>query len=345
MIEKVIMDIKNLKDLKKSLLEELKNVNNQDELEVFRLQHLIRQGTVAQLFVDLKNVDAEQKRTLGPLLNELKKTIHEKFEAKKESLFLDKIKAAQARQQHFDVTIDKKKLHGSLHPYTLVTEQIQDIFTSMGFAVADGPELETDFFNFTALNIPKHHPARQESDTFWIDDVHLLRTQTSTMQIKTMMNQKPPIAVISPGRTMRNEATDASHDFMFMQFEGLYINKDVSIANLLATLQSFLTQFFGKDVKLRVRPGYFPFVEPGLEIDASCPFCKKGCSVCKQTTWIELMGAGIVHPNVLKHCKIDSAVYSGFAFGFGLTRLVMLKYQIPDIRLLHSGNIAFLEQF
>lgn len=215
----------------------------------------------------------------------------------------------------------------------------------MGFAVADGPELETEFFNFTALNIPDNHPAREESDTFWIDNEHLLRTQTSTVQIKTMMSQKPPIAIIAPGRTMRNEATDASHDFMFMQFEGLYIGEDVSIANLLATLKSFLTQFFGSDVKLRVRPGYFPFVEPGLEIDASCPFCKKGCSVCKKTKWIELMGAGLVHPNVLKHCKLDPEKYSGFAFGFGLTRLVMLKYQIPDIRLLHSGNIKFLKQF
>lgn len=339
------MDIKNLKDLKKTLLEELQKIVTDDELESFRLQHLTRQGTVANLFIDLKNVDSEQKRTLGPILNELKQTIHKEFEEKKEALFQQKIDEKQKRQQYFDVTISKKSLHGSLHPYTLVTEQIQNIFTSMGFAIADGPELVTEFFNFTALNIPDHHPARQESDTFWIDHEYLLRTQTSTVQIKTMMNQKPPIAIIAPGRTMRNEATDASHDFMFMQFEGLYIDKNVSIAQLLATLKSFLTQLFGKEVKLRVRPGYFPFVEPGLEIDASCPFCKKGCSVCKKTGWIELLGAGLVHPNVLKYCNIDPEIYSGFAFGSGLTRLVMLKYQIPDIRLLHSGTIPFLEQF
>ncbi len=339
------MDIKNLKDLKKTLLEELQKIVTDDALESFRLQHLTRQGTVANLFIDLKNVDSEQKRTLGPILNELKQTIHKEFEEKKEALFQQKIDENQKRQQYFDVTISKKSLHGSLHPYTLVTEQIQNIFTSMGFAIADGPELVTEFFNFTALNIPDHHPARQESDTFWIDHEYLLRTQTSTVQIKTMMNQKPPIAIIAPGRTMRNEATDASHDFMFMQFEGLYIDKNVSIAQLLATLKSFLTQLFGKEVKLRVRPGYFPFVEPGLEIDASCPFCKKGCSVCKKTGWIELLGAGLVHPNVLKYCNIDPEIYSGFAFGSGLTRLAMLKYQIPDIRLLHSGTISFLEQF
>ncbi|MBI2352804.1 phenylalanine--tRNA ligase subunit alpha [Candidatus Dependentiae bacterium] len=339
------MSIQNLSDLKKRLEEELKKITTDEALEQFRLQHLSRQGSIAQLFADLKNVDTEQKRVVGPLLNDLKQSIFEQFEIKKEVLFKQKIEVEKERQQFFDVTIAKKSLHGSLHPYTLVTEQIEQIFMSMGFAVADGPELVTDFFNFTALNIPKHHPARQESDTFWIDDEHLLRTQTSTVQIKAMMSQKPPIAIIAPGRTMRNEATDASHDFMFMQVEGLYVDKNVSIAQLLATLQLFLKQFFGKEVKLRVRPGYFPFVEPGLEIDATCPFCNKGCSVCKKTGWIELLGAGLIHPNVLRHCDLDPEIYSGFAFGSGLTRLVMLKYQIPDIRFLHSGNLAFLEQF
>lgn len=339
------MDLKNIKTLQSQLESELGKITTNSELESFRLTHLSRQGKIAELFIELKKLDPEQKRTVGPQLNTLKKSINELFEKHKEFLFNQDLQAKQEKQKHFDVSISKPTQHGSLHPYTLVTEQIQDIFISMGFKVADGPELETEFFNFTALNIPDDHPAREESDTFWIDDQHLLRTQTSTVQIKTMQNQKPPIAIISPGRTMRNEATDASHDFMFMQFEGLYIDKNVSISNLLATLKAFLTKFFGTDVKLRVRPGYFPFVEPGLEIDASCPFCSKGCSVCKKTKWIELMGAGLVHPNVLKHCNVDPAEYSGFAFGFGLTRLVMLKYQIPDIRLLHSGNIEFLKQF
>lgn len=339
------MDLKNLKQLQKKLQQELNKLRNESELETFRLAHISRQGSIAQLFVELKKMNPEDKRVMGPELNQLKKSINTLFEEKKEALFEKKLQIKQDKQKHFDVSISKPTQHGSLHPYTLVTEQIQNIFISMGFEVAQGPELETEFFNFTALNIPDDHPARQDSDTFWIDDEHLLRTQTSTVQIKTMQKQEPPIAIISPGRTMRNEATDASHDFMFMQFEGLYINKNVSISNLLATLKEFLANFFGKDVKLRVRPGYFPFVEPGLEIDASCPFCKDGCSVCKKTKWIELMGAGLVHPNVLKHCNIDPKEYSGFAFGFGLTRLVMLKYQIPDIRLLHNGHIDFLKQF
>ncbi len=339
------MDIKKLKSLQKSLLTDLNKVSSETELETFRIKHVSRQGSIADLFVQLKSLDPEQKRMIGPQLNTLKKTINQALENKKEDLFQQKLKVLQEKQKHFDVSINKPTLHGSLHPYTLITEQIQNIFISMGYQVADGPELETEFFNFTALNVPSNHPAREESDTFWIDQEHLLRTQTSTVQIKTMQSQKPPIAIISPGRVMRNEATDASHDFMFMQFEGLYVAENVSISNLLATLKTFLHQLFGKKIKLRVRPGYFPFVEPGLEIDASCPFCTKGCSVCKKTRWIELMGSGLVHPNVLKHCNIDPKKYSGFAFGFGLTRLVMLKYQIPDIRLLHSGNLDFLKQF
>lgn len=339
------MNAKSVQELKKSLLSKLQAITNNEQLEQFRLKHLTRQGTIAELFVNLKDLDPEQKRIMGPELNALKKEINAQFDQQKNEIFQRKLHVAQEKEKNFDVTISKPHQKGTLHPYTLVTEEIQNIFTTMGFSVADGPEMETDFFNFTALNVPDHHPAREESDTFWIDNEHLLRTQTSTVQIKTMLNQKPPIAIIAPGRVMRNEATDASHDFMFMQFEGLYIGKNVSIANLLATLKSFLTEFFGDDIKLRVRPGYFPFVEPGLEIDASCPFCKKGCSVCKKTRWIELMGAGLVHPHVLKHCKLDPKKYSGFAFGFGLTRLVMLKYQIPDLRLLHSGNIDFLKQF
>lgn len=339
------MDLKSLNTLQAQLQADLVQINNAEDLESFRLAHLSRQGSIAALFVELKQLDPEAKRKLGPELNALKKSIAKLFEEQKELLFKKELQAKEEKQKHFDVSINKPTERGSLHPYTLVTEQIQDIFISMGFRVADGPELETEFFNFTALNIPDNHPAKEESDTFWIDNNRLLRTQTSTVQIRTMQNEEPPIAIISPGRTMRNEATDASHDFMFMQFEGLFIDKNVSISNLLATLKAFLTEFFGKDVKLRVRPGYFPFVEPGLEIDASCPFCSKGCSVCKKTKWIELMGAGLVHPNVLKHCNVDPEKYSGFAFGFGLTRLVMLKYQIPDIRLLHSGNIEFLKQF
>jgi len=339
------VNLNNIDTLKNDLEQKINDVSNETDLESFRLQHLSRQGSIAQLFEQLKAIDAEQKRLVGPSLNELKKEIQRLFDEKKEKLFQDLIHAQQEKQKHFDVTISKTTLHGSLHPYTLITKQIQDIFISMGFKVADGPELETEFFNFTALNVPQNHPAREDSDTFWIDPTHLLRTQTSTVQIRTMQTQTPPIAIIAPGRTMRNEATDASHDFMFMQFEGMYIAKNVSVSNLLATLKIFLTKLFEQEIKIRVRPGYFPFVEPGLEIDASCPFCTTGCSTCKRTGWIELMGAGLIHPNVLRHGGIDPEKYSGFAFGFGLTRLTMLKYKISDIRLLHSSNLQFLKQF
>lgn len=339
------MNLKKINDIKQELSEKLLATTSEPELEQFRLEYLTRQGIIAQMFENLKNLDAEEKRSVGPHLNDLKKEIQQQFDTHKEKLFTQKIQASQAKQQNFDVTLTKASAKGSLHPYTHIIAEIEAIFTSMGYMVVDGPELETDFFNFTGLNIPQNHPAREESDTFWIDEQHLLRTQTSTVQLKTMLTQKPPIAMIAHGRTMRNEATDASHDFMFMQIEGMFIAKNVSVANLLATLKTFLTQFFGKDIKLRVRPGFFPFVEPGLEIDASCPFCQDGCSTCKKTGWIELLGAGLIHPNVLKHGGIDPQEFSGFAFGAGLTRLAMLKYGIPDIRLLHGSNLKFLEQF
>jgi phenylalanyl-tRNA synthetase alpha chain len=339
------MKLKNLESTKQDLLEKLQSIQSDTDLETFRLEYLSRQGLIAQLFEQLKTLDAQEKREVGPNLNSLKQEIQASFDLKKEELFAKTIELANQKKQNFDVTLSKLHPKGSLHPYTHLTNQIEDIFISMGFQIADGPELETEFFNFTGLNIPANHPAREDSDTFWIDDKHLIRTQTSTVQIKMMQNMKPPMALIVPGRVMRNEATDASHDFMFMQLEGMLIAENISVANLLATLQTFLTKLFEKDVKLRVRPGYFPFVEPGLEIDASCPFCQEGCSTCKKTGWIELLGAGIIHPEVLKHGGIDHTKYSGFAFGCGLTRLAMLKYGIPDIRLLHSSNLKFLQQF
>lgn len=339
------MKLKNLNSIKQDLLQKLQSVQSDTDLETFRLEYLSRQGMIAQLFEQLKVLDAQEKREVGPNLNSFKQEIQAAFEQKKEELFAKTLDQANQKKQNFDVTLSKLKSKGSLHPYTHLTNQIEDIFISMGFQIVDGPELETEFFNFTGLNIPANHPAREDSDTFWIDDIHLMRTQTSTVQIRMMQNLKPPMALVVPGRVMRNEATDASHDFMFMQLEGMLIAENISVANLLATLQTFLTKLFDKDVKLRVRPGYFPFVEPGLEIDASCPFCQEGCSTCKKTGWIELLGAGIIHPEVLKHGGIDHTKYSGFAFGCGLTRLAMLKYGIPDIRFLHSSNLKFLQQF
>lgn len=339
------MDLKNLTSLHKSLLEKVTTISTMEEIESFRLTYLSRQGEIAELMKQLKTCSPEEKRELGPAIQLLKREVTAAFNEKTEQLRQEVVAAEQNKQKYFDITAQKKSIKGSLHPYTTLIQEIEDIFVSMGFAVADGPELETEFHNFEALNVPGHHPAREESDTFWINPERLLRTQTSTVQIRTMQNETPPIAVIAPGRVFRNEATDASHDFMFMQVEGLYIAKEVSIAQLLGTLKTFLTTLFKKEMKIRVRPGYFPFVEPGLEIDASCPFCTKGCSTCKKTTWIELLGAGLVHPNVLKACNIDPKEYSGYAFGFGLTRLAMLRHHINDLRLLHGGNIKFLNQF
>lgn len=339
------MKLKNLESTKQDILKKLQEINNNTDLEAFRLEFLSRQGLITQLFEQLKTLDPQEKREVGPQLNALKQETQAAFDIKKEEIFAYELEKENQKKQNFDVTLSKSRLKGSLHPYTHLTQQIEDIFISMGFQIADGPELETEFFNFTGLNIPANHPAREDSDTFWIDDTHLVRTQTSTVQIRMMKDLKPPMALVVPGRVMRNEATDASHDFMFMQLEGILIDENISVSNLLSTLQTFLTKLFEKDVKLRVRPGYFPFVEPGLEIDASCPFCSQGCSTCKKTGWIELLGAGIIHPEVLKHGGIDHTKYSGFAFGCGLTRIAMLKYGIPDIRLLHSSNLKFLKQF
>ncbi len=339
---------KRLETYQQAFLSELRAVKTQSELEAFRIKHLSRQGTLSEIMHELKNFSLEEKRTLGPLFNALKETALHAFNEREEALLQEQQDAENRKNASFDVTAYKPaKKEGSLHPYTHVVEQVEDIFITMGFEIVDGPEVDTDFYNFEALNIPPDHPARDMQDTFWLTIPGLLlRTHTSPVEIHAMLKRKPPIAIAVPGRTYRNEATDASHDFMFMQLEGLFVDKNVSLANLLATMKSFLQEFFEKkDIAIRLRPGYFPFVEPGVEIDMSCPFCMQGCSVCNKTRWIEICGAGLTHPNVLRACNIDPHEYSGFAFGFGLTRLVMLKYGIPDIRLLHSNKIEFLKQF
>lgn len=317
-------------------------------LENIRVAFMGRKGEIAQLMPHLAKLSQEDKRICGPLLNDLKTFIETTLLTSKKSLERAAFKEKEEAYKFFDVTAYKQAPStGSLHLYTQATELIENIFISMGYQVVDGIEAETEFYNFEALNIPKNHPARDMQDTFFLEVPEtVLRTHTSSVQIKTLQTEKPPLAIITTGRVFRNEATDASHDFQFRQIEGLVVDKNISLAHLLATMKTFLQKFFEKkDLAIRARPGYFPFVEPGLEIDMSCPFCKTGCSTCKKTTWIEIVGAGLVHPNVFAHCKVDSAVYTGFAFGFGLTRLIMLKHGISDIRLLHSSNIDFLMQF
>ena len=317
-------------------------------LEQIRIDFLGRNGTITQLFKQLKDLPVEEKKVFGPQLNTLKQTAEELYREKMLHLERALQDNVQHKQQYFDVTAyTHQALRGHLHPYTQLMDSLNDIFISMGFTIVDGAEVETNYYNFETLNIPDNHPARDSHDTFWLNVPGLLmRTHTSSVQAHAMQEQGAPLAVVAPGRVYRNEATDASHDFMFTQMEGLLVDKNVSMAQLLATARSFLQKIFNtQTLNIRVRPGYFPFVEPGVEIDASCPFCTTGCSICKKTGWIELLGAGLVHPNVLLKSGIDPAQYSGFAFGFGIERIAMIKYGINDIRLFHSNNTTFLDQF
>ncbi|HHE76799.1 MAG TPA: phenylalanine--tRNA ligase subunit alpha, partial [Candidatus Parcubacteria bacterium] len=262
-----------------------------------------------------------------------------------------KLVEAKANKEWFDVTVPAKKpLLGHLHPLTLVKREIERIFEAMGFKIVQGPEVETEWHNFDALNIPKDHPARDAWDTFWLKNGLLLRTHTSPVQIRYMEKHQPPFRIISPGKVFRHEATDASHEFEFWQLEGLMVDNNVSVADFKGVVSAFFNNFFEKELKVRLRPGYFPFVEPGFEVDISCVFCNgRGCPVCKGTGWIEMMGAGIVHPRVLKNCgfNFDPLLggWQGFAFGMGLSRLAMLKYRINDVRLFNSGDLRFINQF
>jgi len=337
-----------LEDIQQELTAALSGARTEQELESIRINFLGRKGKIAGLMVQLKTLPIEEKRTLGPLINNLKNHAQNRYAARLTELQKKHTLQIQSQQQHFDVTAShNNKLNGTRHIYSHIIEELEDIFISMGYEVVDGPEVDTDYYNFDALNIPKDHPSRELEDTFWLETPNMvLRTQTSSIQAHAMETKKLPLAIFAPGRCYRHESTDATHDFMFTQAEGLLINKNISIANLLATARTFLQAIFEKkDINIRVRPGFFPFVEPGLEIDASCPFCKTGCSVCKKTTWIELLGSGLIHPNVLKASGIDPKTYSGFAFGFGIERIAMIKYGINDIRLFHASNISFLDQF
>lgn len=335
--------------LSKEFSKSLEFSNTEEQLEEIRIAYLGRKGKLVNFMTMLKDLPLAEKKELGPLLNNLKKKCEEAFEEKKQQLIHTRLQQEQRKKEYFDVTAYIPDTpQGSLHPLTLIEKEVNDIFVSMGFEIARGPEVENERNNFEALNIAKDHPARDMWDTLWLDNTNnlLLRTHTSNVQIRKMENGNVPLAILAPGRCYRHEATDASHDFMFNQIEGLFIDKNVSLGNLLATMKEFLQAVFDqKKLEMRVRPSYFPFVEPGIEIDIECPFCNHGCTVCKDSEWIEMAGAGLVHPNVLDFCGIDTQQYSGFAFGLGLTRLAMLKYTIPDIRLLHSNNVEFLKQF
>jgi phenylalanyl-tRNA synthetase alpha chain len=333
---------------KTELKQRLAAASTPEDLEKIRTTWLGRNGTLHELTAIFKAMSAEARKILGPLFQEFKEEANTAITNAKQKLERQEIEQTLAKDSNFDVTAyQPDQARGSLHPLTLLNQKIEDIFISMGYTIARGPEAETEFYNFEALNIPANHPARDMMDTLWLDHPGLLlRTHTSTVQIHAMEQRKPPMAVASVGRVYRYEATDATHDFMFNQVEALVIDNNIALTHLLGTLKTFFNSFFSRSsLEVRFRPGYFPFVEPGLEFDISCPFCTTGCSVCKYSRWMEMGGAGLVHPNVLHCTKIDTQKYSGFAFAVGVSRLAMLTYAIPDVRLLASGSIDFLSQF
>ena len=317
-----------------------------DELETFRLKFISRKSVIGDLFADMKSVAQEDRKEMGQLLNEVKNQAQHKFEELIESLEKTKDETSEAP---IDLTLPPiPDTLGSLHPLSITKKRILEIFERIGFNVSSGPEIEDDWHNFTALNFPENHPAREMQDTFFIEknpDISL-RTHTSSVQVRVMENQKPPIRTLSPGRVFRNEAISVRAHCIFHQVEGLYVDKNVSFADLKQTMLYFAKEFFGKDTKIRLRPSYFPFTEPSAELDISCFIGgQKGCKICKNTGWVEIGGCGMVDPNVLKNCKIDPEAYTGFAFGMGIERITMLKYQINDIRLFTENDVRFLRQF
>lgn len=328
------------------LLNEVKafTATSKEAVETFRLKYTSRKGAISDLFEELKKVSVDEKKKVGKILNELKQSAEAKLLALQENL-----ETNQPSTTKIDLTLPPvPNKVGNLHPLTLTKNRIIEIFERLGFNVADGPEIEDDWHNFSALNFPDNHPAREMQDTFFIEknpDL-LLRTHTSNVQIRLMEKQKPPIRAIMPGRVYRNEAISARAHCFFHQVEGLYVDKNVSFADLKQTLYHFAKEMYGKDIKIRFRPSFFPFTEPSAEIDISCLICKgKGCNVCKYSGWVEIAGSGMVHPNVLKNCGIDPEEFTGFAFGMGIERVTMLRYQVNDLRLYSENDIRFLKQF
>jgi phenylalanyl-tRNA synthetase alpha chain len=319
---------------------------NPEELEAYRKRFISKKSVVGELFSQMRDVPVEEKKAYGQKINELKSLAQDKFQELIKSLEKEETSLEAAP---YDLTLPSAKgALGSLHPITITRNRIIEIFEKIGFNVSDGPEIEDDWHNFTALNFPPNHPAREMQDTFFIEknpDI-ALRTHTSSVQIRVMENQKPPLRTLCPGRVFRNEAISARAHCIFHQVEGFYVNENVSFVDLKQTLFHFAKEMFGKDTKVRYRPSYFPFTEPSAEIDISCNICKgAGCNICKYTGWVEIAGSGMIDPNVLDNCGIDSEKYTGFAFGMGIERIAMLKWEIDDLRLFTENDIRFLDQF
>lgn len=326
-------------------------ISSKEELENYRLRFVSKKGSIGELFEELKQLSKEEKQKVGKNLNELKQAAEAKFTEWQEKLE----SSSSATTLDIDFTLPSiPEKTGNQHPLTLTRNRIIEIFERLGFSVADGPEIEDDWHNFSALNFPENHPAREMQDTFFVEKKGqngaeqdlLLRTHTSNVQVRLMGKQKPPIRAIMPGRVYRNEAISARAHCFFHQVEGLYVDKNVGFADLKQTLYHFAKEMYGHDTKIRFRPSFFPFTEPSAEIDISCLICKgDGCNVCKHSGWVEIAGSGMVHPNVLRNCGIDPEEYTGFAFGMGIERVTMLRYQVNDLRLYSENDLRFLRQF
>jgi phenylalanyl-tRNA synthetase alpha chain len=335
-----------LNNIKLEAVKMLSAVKSSAELENIRLQYLGKKGELTAILKGMGALTAEERPVIGQLANEVRSFIEGKLE--------EAVAALQSKEQELklametiDVTMPgKRRFVGKKHPLSIVLDEIKDVFISMGYEIAEGPEIELDYYNFEALNIPAGHPARDAQDTFYINDKILLRSQTSPVQIRVMEQKKPPIKIICPGRVYRSDAVDATHSPIFNQVEGLVVDKGVTMGDLVGTLRLFAKSLFGENTDIRLRPHHFQFTEPSAEVDVSCWACGgKGCRVCKNEGWIEILGAGMVHPKVLQNCGIDPTVYSGFAFGLGAERTTMGRFNIDDLRLLYENDVRFLKQF
>jgi len=335
-----------LREAQREAQEELAKVDKIKDLEELRVKYLGRKGIITSLLKNLKEVPAEKRPTLGKLANEVKDRIEETFKKRIEELKIPE-PSEKKRIEVFDYTLPgRRSWSGKLHPFTQVNEKIIEIFYGMGFEVAKGPDVETDYFNFGALNFPKDHPARDMQDTFYIDDDILLRTHTSPVQIRVMEKRRPPLRIIAPGRCYRHEAINARSFCTFHQVEGFYVDTDVTFADLKGVLSAFVGELFGKEIGVRFRGSFFPFTEPSAEMDIACVNCKgRGCGLCKYRGWLEILGAGMIDPEVFKNVGHDPEVYTGYAFGMGVERIAMLKYGIDDIRLFYENDLRFLRHF
>lgn len=335
-----------LEEIRRVAKETLSGFDSTEQIEEARIKYLGKKGELTAILKQMGKLSAEERPVIGQLANEIRQDI-ENLIAQKST----QIKEAKMQKNLLEETIDvtmpgTQAVVGHKHPLSIVLDEIKDIFLGMGFDIAEGPEVEYDYYNFEALNMPKGHPARDTQDTFYINDNIILRTQTSSVQIRVMENKQPPIRVIAPGRVFRSDAVDATHSPLFHQIEGLVVDKNITMADLKGTLEMFAKSLYGEDTKIRLRPHHFPFTEPSCEIDVSCFKCGgKGCPMCKGEGWIEILGGGMVHPDVLKNGGVDPEQYSGFAFGVGLERLVMFRFNIDDLRLFYDNDLRFLSQF